>query len=153
MSSVVRDLCVKDGTPRAVSGAEGSSLLEVIRSELGVRSASRGCDDRSCGACRVLLNGAVVRACSVLWRDVVAGARLETYEDLEADPAAARATAAFEEERATRCRLCVGALGVTAVALARAGRSGDPESVQDALVDATCMCTGRASLRRALLRR
>ena len=150
---IARVLRVEDGAPRRVSGAEEASLLDVVRSELGVRSASRGCDDRTCGACRLLLDGAVVRGCSVLWRDVPGGARLETYEDIQADAAAANAVAAFDAERTTRCRLCIGALGVTAVSLARAGKAGDPGAVETALLDATCMCTGRGSLRRALLQR
>ena len=44
-------------------------------------------------------------------------AKLETYETLEGDPAAARAVAAFAAERPTRCRMCVGALGVTVAAV------------------------------------
>ena len=90
------------------------SLLEVIREKLGVRSASRACNDGTCGACRVLLDGALVASCRTTWGEVAEGARLETYETLSADPDAARVVEAFAAERPTRCRMCVGALGVTA---------------------------------------
>lgn len=79
------------------------------------------------------------------WGDVPENARIESYEDLENDPAAARAVAAFLKERPTRCRLCVGPLGVTAVAICRRGLE-----VDEAIGEATCMCTGRGSWRRAL---
>jgi aerobic-type carbon monoxide dehydrogenase small subunit (CoxS/CutS family) len=92
-------------------------------------------------------------ACLVRWREVPDGARVETYEDVADDPAAVLAVGAFEAERSTRCKLCTGALGVTAVSLARAGKQGDPESIATALEGATCVCTGRGSLRRALLPR
>lgn len=120
-------------------------LLDVLRRERGVRSASRGCQDGTCGACRVLVNGALVSSCTLKWCDVPENARIETYEDLEKDPAAARAVTAFLKERPTRCRLCVGALGVTAVAISR-----NALEVDDAIGEATCMCTGRGSWRRAL---
>jgi aerobic-type carbon monoxide dehydrogenase small subunit (CoxS/CutS family) len=128
-------------------------FLDVLRGALGVRSAARGCVDGTCGACRVLVDGALVASCRMRWSDVKEGVTVETYETLATDPAASRAVNAFEEERPTRCRMCVAALGVTAVAIARAkgGRDeGREEAVACALREATCMCTGRGSWRRAL---
>jgi carbon-monoxide dehydrogenase small subunit len=123
-------------------------LLDVLRAR-GVRSASRGCQDGSCGACRVLVDGVLVSSCLVAWGDVKEGARVETYEDLAADDAVKRAVEAFEAERPTRCRMCVGALGVTACAIARSPLPKE-EAIEESLVAATCLCTGRGSWRRAL---
>ncbi len=120
-------------------------LLDVLRRELGVRSANRACQDGTCGACRVLVNGTLVNSCSITWGELPEGARIESYEDVEKDPAAVRAVSAFLKERPTRCRLCVGALGVTAVAISR-----NALEVDEAIGEATCMCTGRGSWRRAL---
>jgi len=114
-----------------------------------VKSVSRACEDGSCGACRVLVDGALTASCGVLWGNVREGAHLETYETLAAEPAAVRAVEAFESERPTRCRMCVGALGVTAVAITRSPEPRDV-AIENALRDATCMCTGRGSWRRAL---
>jgi aerobic-type carbon monoxide dehydrogenase small subunit (CoxS/CutS family) len=137
-----------------VEADAGRPLLDILRSELGVRSASRGCQDGSCGACRVMVDGALVSSCLLAWGDVKDGARVETYEDLALDPAAVRAVDAFAEERPSRCRMCIGALGVTAVAIARGRRGIDRASrdgaIEEALKEATCMCTGRGSWRRAL---
>ena len=129
-----------------------TSLLDVVRGPLGIRSAARGCGDGSCGACRVLVEGEPQNACRVTLADVPDGARIEGYEDVACEPAALAAVAAFTDERPTRCTLCVPAIGVTAVALARAGRAGDADAIDAALATATCMCTGRGSLRRALVR-
>jgi aerobic-type carbon monoxide dehydrogenase small subunit (CoxS/CutS family) len=135
-----------------IDAAEERPLLDVLRREAGVRSCHRGCDDGTCGACRVLVDGALVSACQLAWRDVPNGAKVETYESLAREPNAARAVNAFEAERPTRCKLCVGALGVTAAALARAGKARDDDAIDAALEGATCMCTGRGSWRRALSR-
>jgi aerobic-type carbon monoxide dehydrogenase small subunit (CoxS/CutS family) len=100
----------------------------------------------------VLVDGALVSSCLVAWEDVKEGARIETYEDLASTEAVKRAVDAFEAERPTRCRMCVGALGVTACAIAARATSGTPreEAIEGALIGATCLCTGRGSWRRAL---
>ncbi len=90
-------------------------------------------------------------ACSLTLNDVPDGARVEGYEDVKDEPAAVDAVNAFTAERPTRCTLCVPSIGVTAVALARQCRSGDPDAVDATLGTAACMCTGRGSMRRALL--
>jgi aerobic-type carbon monoxide dehydrogenase small subunit (CoxS/CutS family) len=150
----------EDGAPITVDAKSERPLLDVLRGELGVRSATYGCRDGSCGACRVIVDGALVSSCRLLWQDVRDGARVEAYEAIAEDPAAVRAVDAFAAERPTRCRMCVGALGVTAVSIARKraqqqqqqqpenGSGGDP--LEEALVGAACLCTGRGSWRRAL---
>jgi aerobic-type carbon monoxide dehydrogenase small subunit (CoxS/CutS family) len=148
--SIVRTL-VRAGTPRVATMPEDGDLLQAVRAFLGVRSASRGCADGSCGACRVLLDGALVKSCRVKIADVREGAVVEAYEDVRKDAAAKRAVAAFDTERPTRCSLCVGSVGVTAAWLARTGRAGRPAAVEDVVEDANCVCTGKGSLRRALL--
>jgi aerobic-type carbon monoxide dehydrogenase small subunit (CoxS/CutS family) len=137
--------------PRAIDADDEAPLLDVLRRELRVRSAARGCQDGSCGSCRVLVNGALVSSCRLPWGDVPDGALVEAYESLAGERAVVRAVDAFEAERPTRCKMCVGALGVTAAALARATPER-PLTLEDALADATCMCTGRGSWRRALTR-
>ncbi|MDB4997717.1 MAG: aerobic-type carbon monoxide dehydrogenase, large subunit CoxL/CutL-like protein [Myxococcaceae bacterium] len=133
-----------------VEADDDATLLEIARNELGVRSASRACTDGTCGACRLLIDDEIVASCRRTWDSVPDGARVEAYEDVAVDAAAEAAVTKFEAERPTRCRMCVGALGVTAVALARRGRSGDTEAIALTLETATCMCTGRGSWRRAL---
>jgi aerobic-type carbon monoxide dehydrogenase small subunit (CoxS/CutS family) len=135
--------------PVTVDADASRSLLDVLRAELGVRSASKACADGTCGACRVLLDGKLTASCLVSWGDISEGAQVETYETLSSDPAAARAVEAFASERPTRCRMCVGALGVTAVSIARS-ELPRADAIDAALEQATCMCTGRGSWRRAL---
>jgi aerobic-type carbon monoxide dehydrogenase small subunit (CoxS/CutS family) len=138
------------GAPIVLEADDDATILEIARNELGVRSASRACTDGTCGACRILIDGEIVASCRRTWDSMPDGATIESYEDLAGDPAAELAVVAFEAERPTRCRMCVGALGVTAVALARAGTSGDTDAIARTLETATCMCTGRGSWRRAL---
>jgi aerobic-type carbon monoxide dehydrogenase small subunit (CoxS/CutS family) len=142
---------LRNGVRVAVTAPDDTPLLAVVRGDLGIQSAARGCATMQCGSCRVLVEGEPVNACAVRLGDIADGARVEGYEDVEGHPAAVAAIAAFTAERATRCTLCVPSIGVTAVALARRALSGDHAAIDATLEGAACMCTGRGSLRRALL--
>ncbi len=131
---------------------EDALLITTLRGALGVKSAKRGCRDGSCGSCRVLLDGALVSSCLVRMGDVADGALVEVAEDLEQKEPARRALAQFEDERPTRCDLCVGGLAVTAAWLAQRGPELREAAIDEALEGAHCQCTGRGSLRRALRR-
>ena len=139
-----------DGRAATLHGEEGSPLLGALRAERRGLPVPRGCDDGACGSCRVLVEGELVAACVHRLGAVPPGARIETAHSLAKDAAARRAVTTFERERPTRCQLCVPALVVTAVALARRGGKRR-DAVDEVLEDAHCACTGRGSLRRALL--
>ena len=55
-----------NGESRDVAVAAGRTLLDVLRDDLGLTGAKRGCDLGACGACTVLLDGRPVNACLVL---------------------------------------------------------------------------------------
>ncbi len=137
----------------AVEAEAEASLLSLLREPLLRKSVVRGCANGECGACRVMVNGAIFAACKVALRDVPDGATILTREDVDHEPDVTAVVRAFEAERPTRCRLCVGGLAVTAHHLTRPEALPSPpmaEAIDDALTHATCMCTGRGSLRRAL---
>jgi carbon-monoxide dehydrogenase small subunit len=142
---------IRHGRPEPIEADDNAMLLDVVQDVLEAHAASKGCLDGRCGACRVLVDGRATNSCQVRWRDVPEGAELSTYEDVSKDPMVVAAVRAFEDERPTRCSLCVGGLGVTASALARMGQNAGPDAIEETLASATCMCTGRGSLRRALL--
>ncbi len=49
------------------------SLLEVLRDELSLTGAKEGCNNGNCGACNIVLNGALVNSCCVLAAEVDGG--------------------------------------------------------------------------------
>lgn len=132
-------------------GEADDSLAAVVR-RAGVKSVVLGCTDGRCGSCRVVLDGALVASCAIALGGIAEGAAVLTAKSLGQTPAARAATESFAVERPTRCQMCVGALGVTASVLARdlAAGAAREERTDELLRDATCMCTGRGSWRRAL---
>ena len=45
--------------------AANKFLLDVLREDLGLTGSKRGCDDSSCGACTVLVNGEPQMSCII----------------------------------------------------------------------------------------
>ena len=123
----------------------GEPLGAALRKHAGLPSVLTWCVDGSCGACRVLVDGRLVRSCQQVVGSALHGAAIDTLETLEDRPAVQHALRVFAEERPTRCRLCVGAVAVTAAWLVER-----PEGLEDAVNGLRCSCTGRGSLRRAL---
>jgi aerobic-type carbon monoxide dehydrogenase small subunit (CoxS/CutS family) len=125
----------------------------LLRRKLGLKSVLHGCESGSCGSCRVLVDGAVVSSCTHAAASLAPNASVETAESMQENERMRTVLRAFVRERSTRCALCLSGLAVMAVHLERAGQSFDEGAVDDLLAGAHCACTGRGSLRRALLTR
>jgi aerobic carbon-monoxide dehydrogenase small subunit len=138
-----------------VEAPNDAKVLQVLRAQLGLQSVTWGCRDRTCGSCRVLIDGALIRSCTVCFEELRDGAVIETLEHVADLPQVVQTLAHFAAERASRCSLCVGSLGVCAALLAREANlqpaAAPAVAVEHLVRDATCQCTGRASLRRSLL--
>ena len=71
-----------NGEPQALTVDTRTSLLDLLREQLDLTGAKKGCDHGQCGACTVLLDGRRVNACLAL---AVAcdGSEVTTIEGLE----------------------------------------------------------------------
>ena len=151
MSSASKRLNFADGQ-RSFTAEPETNLLAAMKSELGLDAPPRGCRDGSCGSCRVLIDGQLLRACQLTLGGVADGAVVLLARDVAQEPLAARAVTAFNDERPTRCELCVGAVAITAAFLARQPASARGAQLPVVLAQASCACTGIGSWRRALNR-
>jgi carbon-monoxide dehydrogenase small subunit len=57
---------VVNGESRELAVDPGRTLLDLLRDDLGLTGTKRGCDDASCGACTVLVDGRPHLACIAL---------------------------------------------------------------------------------------
>ncbi|HWH76805.1 MAG TPA: 2Fe-2S iron-sulfur cluster-binding protein, partial [Candidatus Binatus sp.] len=70
-----------NGSECSVDVEARTTLLDMVREQLGLTGAKLGCDIQVCGACTLLVDGKPVSACSVLAVDVD-GAAIQTIEGL-----------------------------------------------------------------------
>lgn len=116
---------------------DGSSLLEVLRDRLGIRSPKDGCSPQGqCGCCTVLVDGSPRVACVTPARRV-RGRSVTTLEGLD-DETRERWTASFAAHGASQCGFCTPGIIVRLAAL---GRS-EPAQIEQALLAHLCRCTG-----------
>src|SRR5215510_12001300 len=81
------------------------TLLDLLRDDLGLTGSKRGCDDGSCGACTVLVDGVPRLACLELAL-LAEGADVMTIEGAARDPAARALLEAFVACGGLQCGYC-----------------------------------------------
>jgi len=139
-----------DGRQHEVVVDGDRSLLEVLRSELGITAPKYGCGEGQCGACAVLLDGSPVLACSVPLHEAV-GRRVTTAAGL-AEEGLHPVQQAFCEVGALQCGYCTPGMVVEAAALL--ARHPDPSEadIAAALDGHICRCGGYPRILRAVRR-
>ena len=120
-----------------------TTLLDLLREDLGLTGAKKGCDHGQCGACTILLDGRRANACLAL---AVAhdGAELITVEGLAAGDDLHPLQAAFIEHDAFQCGYCTpgqlcSAVGMLAEAEAE-GVALDAAEIRERMSGNLCRC-------------
>jgi aerobic-type carbon monoxide dehydrogenase small subunit (CoxS/CutS family) len=122
-----------------------TSLLDVLREELGITGPKAGCHQGGCGACTVLVDGSPRRACltPVAYVD---GGEITTVEGLGTPEALAPIQQAFIHHYAAQCGFCTSGMMLAGQAYLAAGGTDDAERIQEALGGHVCRCTGYAKI-------
>ena len=128
------DQTVHQPTVLRINGAEHqlaldtrATLLDVLREQLDLTGAKKGCDHGQCGACTVLLDGRRVNACLVL-AVTLEGTEVVTVEGLERDGAGSLQDA-FVERDAFQCGYCTPGQLCSATGMLRELADGWPSAV------------------------
>lgn len=117
-------------------------LLDLLRDDLGLTGAKRGCEEGVCGCCTVLLEGRNVKSCLML-AGQASGKSVTTVEGLSGEGGALHPVQqAFIDHGALQCGYCTPGFVMTAAALVAAGRPFDEAQVREALTGNICRCTG-----------
>jgi carbon-monoxide dehydrogenase small subunit len=126
------------------------SLLEVLRDVVGLTGAKEGCNNGNCGACNVILNGALVNSCCVLGAEVE-GAEIVTIEGVAEGDHLHPLQQSFLENAALQCGICTPGFIVAAKALLDSEPEADEARVRHWLAGNLCRCTGYDKIVRAVL--
>jgi len=137
---------VVNGDPVEVEVPGMRRLLDVLREELALTGTKEGCGEGECGACSVLLDGAVVDACLVPICQVE-GTSIQTVEGLGQVNALNSLQVAFLETGGAQCGICTPGMILAAAALPR---NASLEEIRTGLAGNICRCTGYTAIYRAV---
>jgi carbon-monoxide dehydrogenase small subunit len=129
-----------NGDPARIAIPARLLLADVLRDELGLTGTHVGCEEGSCGACTVLVDGVAVRSCITLAAQVD-GADVTTVEGITPVDGLDRMQQAFKEHHALQCGFCTPGLLVTLAGCDPAAYP-DEQSVRWLLRGNLCRCTG-----------
>jgi len=129
---------------RSITLEPRRTLLDALRTDLGLTGAKKACDMGNCGACTVHLEGKAVYACLVLAIDC-AGREVTTIEGLENDAL----QRAFVEADAFQCGFCTPGQIMSLKALFNETPSPNEAQIMRALSGNLCRCGAYRNIVRA----
>jgi xanthine dehydrogenase YagT iron-sulfur-binding subunit len=125
------------------------SLLDALREHLGLTGSKKGCDQGTCGACTVWVDGRRVLACLTL-AVTTEGREVTTIEGLASGDEQHPMQAAFVANDAFQCGYCTPGQIMSAVALLREGHAGDDAQIAEWMSGNICRCAAYPNIRAAI---
>ena len=130
-----------NGRPAEVTATGSRRLLDVLREDFGLTGTKEGCGEGECGACSVLLDGAVVDACLVPVSQAD-GASVLTVEGLAVDGGLSVLQQAFLETGGAQCGICTPGMLIAGQAFLDSGAVPSEDAIREAIAGNLCRCTG-----------
>ena len=130
-----------NGNERVADVAPETSLLTMLRDELGLIGSKNACEQGECGSCSVLLDGSLVCSCLVLAAQAD-GHDVVTVEGLAEEERLHPVQDAFAETGAVQCGFCTPGFVVAAADLLRRVPNPSDDEIREALSGNLCRCTG-----------
>ena len=131
--------------PREIAVEPSWTLLDVLREQLELTGAKKGCDRGDCGACTVLLDGKPIVSCTTLAVQAH-GRRVTTIEGLMSEGQPHPLQQAFVDVGAVQCGFCTPGMVLAAKALLDEKPNPTEDDVREAIAGNLCRCTGYAKI-------
>lgn len=139
-----------NGEERQAADAE-RNLLSYLRFDLGLTGTKYACGEGLCGACTVLVDGQLTRACTTTV-GAVAGGSITTIEGLADGDRLHPVQQAFVEENAMQCGYCIPGFVLSTVALLTRQPHPTNGEIREALGSHICRCGSYNRIERAVSR-
>lgn len=139
-----------NGQEYALTVAPNQTLLDVLRDELSLIGTKKGCDEGTCGACTVIMDGRPVLSCMVLALRC-RGKAIETIEGLAKNGALHPLQQAAIKKNAVQCGFCTPGWLLSAKVLLENQPHPSRQDVRTAIAGNLCRCTGYTKIEDAIL--
>ncbi len=127
-----------------------TTLLKLLRENLGLTGAKLGCDVGDCGTCTVIVDGESVNSCLMLAARA-SGREITTIEGLANANQLHPIQHAFEELGALQCGFCGPGMIMSAKNLLDKNPEPTIPEIRDALSGNLCRCTGYTKIIEAVV--
>ncbi len=118
-----------------------TTLVDVLREQLGLTGTHVGCEHGVCGACTILLDGEAVRSC-LLFAVQADRRELMTVEALGTPDHLHPLQEAFRDHHGLQCGFCTPGFLMSALAFLRSTSRPTDEEIREAMAGNLCRCTG-----------
>jgi carbon-monoxide dehydrogenase small subunit len=126
-----------------------TTLLSVLRNQLGSTAAKDGCRQGGCGSCTVLVDGEPMMSCLLPVEDV-AGRRVTTLETITPVTGLHPIQQAFIDSHGFQCGYCTPGMVMVSKALLDHNPAPTDDDIGQALAGNVCRCTGYRPIIRAV---
>jgi len=124
-------------------------LLDVLRQDLSLTGSKRACDDSSCGACTVQVDGVPMLSCTMLAASCE-GQEITTVEGVADHGALAALQKAYGDFGGSQCGFCTPGFMMTVRWLLANHPDPSEDEVREALSSNLCRCTGYVQMYQAI---
>jgi aerobic-type carbon monoxide dehydrogenase small subunit (CoxS/CutS family) len=124
-------------------------LLDVLRQQLQLTGSKRGCDDSSCGACTVLIDGVAMMSCTLLAASCE-GQEITTIEGVSEHGSLAAIQKAYGDWGGAQCGYCTPGFIMTVTSLLRENPDPSEDDIRSAISSNLCRCTGYNQMYQAI---
>lgn len=130
-----------NGKERSVEVEPRTLLVHYIRDDLGLTGTHIGCDTSQCGACSILLDGEVVKSCTLLAVQAD-GSEITTVEGIGKIGNLHPIQESFWEKHGLQCGFCTPGVMIAAMGLLKQNPNPSEKEIREGLDGVICRCTG-----------
>ena len=143
--------CKVNGEHRQVHAYPMARLLDVIREEMHLTGTKEGCGEGECGACAILMNGAIINSCLIPAIEAP-GTEIRTIEGVASGAQLHAVQEAFLECGGAQCGICTPGMVIAATALLERHPHPNDAEIREGLAGNLCRCTGYQKIFAAVVR-